>query len=43
MTASDEGMPGPEEGRGSQDHHQLSEVVRTKGKIGKNSKRKSSQ
>ena len=36
MTASNEGMPGPEEGLELQDHHRLGEVVRAKDKIGEN-------
>jgi len=36
MTASNEGMPGPEEGLESQDHHRLGEVVRAKDEIGEN-------
>ena len=43
MTASGEGMPGPEEGREPQDHHRLGEVVRAKDKIGENPKHKPSQ
>ena len=43
MTASNEGMPGPEEGLESQDHHRLGEVVRAKDKIGENPKHKPSQ
>ena len=43
MTASNEGMPGPEEGLESQDHHRLGEVVRAKDKISKNPKRKPSR
>jgi hypothetical protein len=34
MTASNEGMPGAEEGLKSQDHHRLGEVMRAKDKIG---------
>jgi hypothetical protein len=34
MTASNEGMPGPEEGLESHDHHRLGEVVRAKDNIG---------
>jgi hypothetical protein len=34
MTASNEGMPGPTEGRKAKDHHRLGEVVRAKDKIG---------
>ena len=43
MTASNEGMPGPEEGLESQDHHRLGEVVRAKDKIGENPNHKPSQ
>jgi hypothetical protein len=43
MTASNEGMPGPEEGREPQDHHRLGEVVRAKDKIGENPNHKPSQ
>jgi hypothetical protein len=42
MTASNEGMPGPEEGLGSEDHHRLGEVVRAKDKIGENPNHKPS-
>lgn len=34
MTASNEGMPGPEEGLELHDHHRLGEVVRAKDNIG---------
>ena len=34
MTASNEGMPGRDEGRDPEDHHQMGQVVRAKGKIG---------
>jgi hypothetical protein len=34
MTASNEGMPGPEEGLDPNDHHQMGQVVRAKEKIG---------
>jgi hypothetical protein len=34
MTASNEGMPGPEEGLAPTDHHRLGEVVRAKNNIG---------
>jgi hypothetical protein len=43
MTASNEGMPGSEEGLESQDHHRLGEVVRAKDKIGENPNHKPSQ
>ena len=43
MTASNEGMPGPEEGREPKDHHRLGEVVRAKDKIGEKPKQKPSQ
>jgi hypothetical protein len=43
MTASNEGMPGSEEGLESEDDHRLSEVVRAKGEIGENPRRKPSQ
>ena len=42
MTASNEGMPGPEEGLESEDHHRLGEVVRAKDKIGENPNHKPS-
>jgi len=34
MTASNEGMPGPEEGIDPNEHHQMGQVVRAKEKIG---------
>jgi len=34
LTASNEGMPGPDEGRKTNDHHRLGEVVRAKDEIG---------
>jgi len=34
MTASNEGMAGPDEGLDPEDHHQLGQVVRAKEKIG---------
>jgi hypothetical protein len=34
MTASNEGMPGPEEGLDPDDHHQMGQVVRAKEQIG---------
>jgi hypothetical protein len=43
MTASNEGMPGHEEGREPQDHYRLGEVVRAKDKIGENPNHKPSQ
>ena len=43
MTASNEGMPGSDEGHGSADHHRLSEVVRAKDKIGEKPKHKPAQ
>jgi hypothetical protein len=42
MTASNEGMPGPEEGLESRDHHRLGEVVRAKAKIGEKANHKPS-
>jgi hypothetical protein len=42
MTASNEGMPGAEEGLESQDHHRFGEVVRAKDKIGENPNHKRS-
>ena len=41
MTASNEGMPGPEEGLKSQDRHPLGEVMRAKDKIGEDPKQMS--
>jgi hypothetical protein len=43
MTASNEGMTGPEEGQESHDHHRLGEVVRAKDEIGEKPKQKPSQ
>jgi hypothetical protein len=34
MTASNEGMPGPNEGLDPDDHHQMGQVIRAKEKIG---------
>jgi hypothetical protein len=34
LTATNEGMPGAEEGQDPKDHHRLGEVVRAKGAIG---------
>ena len=42
LTASNEGMPGREEGLESDDGNRLDEVVRTKEKIGEKPKHKSS-
>jgi hypothetical protein len=42
MTASNEGMPGSEEGLDKEDHNRLGEVIRAKGKIGQAPKHKSS-
>ena len=42
MTASNEGMNGPEEGLAARDHHRLGEVVRAKDKIGENPNHKPS-
>jgi hypothetical protein len=35
MTASNEGMPGPQEGLDPDDHHNMGQVLRAKEKIGK--------
>jgi hypothetical protein len=40
LTASNEGMPGSEEGQTPDDHHRLGEVLRAKEKIGAKPKRK---
>jgi hypothetical protein len=40
MTASNEGMPGKEEGLQAEDHHRLDEVGRAKSKIGVKPKHK---
>jgi hypothetical protein len=40
MTASNEGMPGPEEGLNPADHHQMGQVVRAKEEIGEKPKNK---
>jgi hypothetical protein len=40
MTASNEGMPGPEEGLDPDDHHQMGQIVRAKEAIGKKPKHK---
>jgi hypothetical protein len=42
LTASNEGMPGSEEGIDSKDNHQLGAVVRAKDKIGVKPQRKAS-
>ena len=42
LTASNEGMPGPEEGLESEDHHRLGEVVRAKDGIGEHPRHKPS-
>ena len=42
LTASNEGMPGSEEGVDKDDHHRLGEVIRAKGKIGEPPKHKRS-
>jgi hypothetical protein len=43
LTASNEGMPGSEEGIEKDDHQRLAEVIRAKGKIGEPPKHKPSQ
>ena len=43
MTASSEGMTGPEEGIEPQDHNRLGEVVRAKNKINQDLAHKTSQ
>jgi hypothetical protein len=40
MTASNEGMPGPEEGLDPDDHHRMAEVVRAKEALGEKPKHK---
>ena len=40
MTASNEGMPGPEEGLDPDDHHRMEEVVRAKETLGEKAKHK---
>jgi hypothetical protein len=40
MTASNEGMPGPEEGLDPDDHHRMAEVVRAKDTLGEKPKHK---
>jgi hypothetical protein len=40
MTASNEGMPGREEGLDPDDHHRMADVVRAKGAIGEKPKQK---
>jgi len=40
MTASNEGMPGPQEGLDPDDHHQMGQVVRAKEAIGEKPKHK---
>jgi hypothetical protein len=42
LTASNEGMPGSEEGLDKENHHRLGEVIRAKGKIGQPPKHKPS-
>jgi hypothetical protein len=42
LTASNEGMPGSEEGIEPRDHHRLGEVVRAKEQLGKKAKYKPS-
>jgi hypothetical protein len=42
LTASNEGMPGSEEGLVKEDNHRLGEVIRAKGKIGEPPKHKPS-
>jgi hypothetical protein len=43
LTASNEGMPGSDEGVRKDDHNRLGEVVQAKDKIGEKPKQKSSQ
>jgi hypothetical protein len=43
VTASNEGMPGSDEGLDKEDHHQLGQVVRAKEAIGEKPKHKPSQ
>ena len=43
VTASNEGMPGPDEGIDKDDHHQLGQVERAKERIGEKPKSKSSR
>jgi hypothetical protein len=43
MTASNEGMPGSQEGLEPEDHHRLGEIVRAKEEIGEKPKQKPSQ
>jgi hypothetical protein len=38
MTASNEGMAGPEEGLNPADHHQMAEVVQAKAELGEKPK-----
>jgi hypothetical protein len=40
MTASNEGMPGREEGLDPEDHHRMADVVRAKGALGERPKPK---
>ena len=40
LTASNEGMPGSEEGQSTDDHHRLGEVLQAKEKIGAKPRRK---
>jgi hypothetical protein len=40
MTASNEGMPGPDEGLDPDDHHQMGQVIRAKEAIGERPKHK---
>jgi hypothetical protein len=42
VTASNEGMPGSEEGTQPEDHHRLGEVIRAKEKLGSGPERKES-
>ena len=43
MTASNEGMTGPDEGLDPDDHHQMGQVIRAKGAIGEKPKHKPAQ
>jgi hypothetical protein len=40
MTASNEGMPGPDEGLDPDDHHQMGQVIRAKEAIGEKPRHK---
>jgi hypothetical protein len=42
VTASNEGMPGPDEGIDKNDHHQLGQIERAKEKTGEKPKNNSS-